>query len=121
MSEKTTTINNEEFEQAKTEAETAVGGYTHHFKRPFVWQEKEHKSLHFDFEGLTGRDMVNIEKEIAMTEGINVVVPALSTPFLLAMAARACGLGVDALHAMPISDANAIRAKARNFLLNSEL
>lgn len=114
-------IDSKEFEEAKVQAKTAAGGYTHTFKKPFVYMEKEHTSLHFDFESLTGRDMINIEKEIAITEGINVVVPVLSTPFLLAMAARACGLGVDVLQAMPISDANAIRTKARNFLLNSEL
>ena len=115
------TIGAKEFDEAKAEAKSAIGGYTHTFKKPFSWQGNEYTSLHFDFENLTGRDMINIEKEIAMTEGVNVIVPALSTPFLLAMAARACGLGADALQNMAISDANAIRSKARNFLLNSEL
>jgi len=120
MSEKTI-INNEAFEQIEASEEgMADGGYTHHFKKPFFWEGKEYRTLHFAFESLTGRDMVNIEKEISLTEGVTVLAPAMSTPFLLSMAARACGLGADVLNAMPISDANKIASKARSFLLSAE-
>lgn len=101
-------------------AKDAQGGYTHKFKKPFKHENKEYSVLYFDFEGLTGNDMMAIEQELTITKGISVMVPSMSGPFLVAMAARAAGIGQDILLAMPIYEVNRIRAKARSFLLNSE-
>lgn len=115
------TIKGDELDAAMAEAENADGGYTHKFKKPFLWQGKEYSMLHFDFEGLTGGDMIAIEKELAITEGVTVIAPTMSGPFLMAMSAKAAGIGYDTMLAMPIYEANRIRAKARSFLLSSEL
>lgn len=96
------------------------GVYLHKFKKPFIWLNEELESMAFDFESLTGRDMQAIEREMALL-GTSVLVPTMSGEFLLRMASRAAGIGYDAILAMPISDAAAIRTKARNFLLKSEL
>lgn len=115
------TIKGDELDAAMAEAENADGGYTHKFKKRFLWQGKEYSMLHFDFEGLTGGDMIAIEKELAITEGVTVIAPTMSGPFLMAMSAKAAGIGYDTMLAMPIYEANRIRAKARSFLLSSEL
>lgn len=115
------TVKGDELDAAMAEAKDAEGGYTHKFKKPFLWQGKEHATMHFDFEDLTGGDMIAIEKELAITEGVTVITPTMSGPFLVAMSAKAAGIGYDMMTAMPIFEANRIRAKARNFLLSSEL
>ena len=115
------TVKGDEMDAAMAEAKEAEGGYTHKFKKPFLWQGKEYTVLHFDFESQTGGDMIAIEKELAITEGVTVISPAVSGPFLMAMAAKAAGIGYDTMMAMPIYDANRIRSKARSFLLSSEL
>jgi hypothetical protein len=118
---------NNEIEAAKemeaAEAEALKDGapqYVHYFRKPFEWEGREHTKLEFDFEKLTGGDALAIENELAM-KGIQVITPTFSSPFLIRMASRACGLGVDAFEAMTIRDYNQIRSKARNFLLSSEL
>ena len=114
-------VDGAELEAAITEAADAEGGYLHKFKKPFLWQGTEYDTLLFDFESLSGRDMNNIERELAITEGITVISPTMSGPFLMNMAAKAAGIGYDMLLAMPIFEANRIRSKARSFLLSSEL
>lgn len=114
-------VDGTELDAAITEAADAEGGYLHKFKKPFLWQGKEYDTLLFDFESLSGRDMNNIERELAITEGITVISPTMSGPFLMNMAAKAAGIGYDMLLAMPIFEANRIRSKARSFLLSSEL
>ena len=106
-------------EDAESAGESA-GTYVHQLHRPFKWEGKEYNELAFNFESLTGRDLMAIEREINMTAQV-VMSPAMSGEFLIRMAARACGLGIDAIQAMPIADAAAIRAKARTFLLRAEL
>lgn len=114
------TVKGSELDAAIAEAKD-VGGYTHRFKKPFVWEGKEFKVLHFDFGSLTGKDMMSIEKEISITEGMTILSPGMSGVFVLYMAAKAAGIGYDALMGMPINEVNTIRTKARNFLLASEL
>ncbi len=110
-----------ELEKAETEAlEDSSPKYVHYFKKPFVWEGKEHTTLEFDFDKLTGGDALTIERELSF-QGIEVVTPTFSSPFLIRMASRASGLGVDAFEKMSIKDFNRIRSKARNFLLSSEL
>lgn len=118
---KNDSVDGAELDAAIAEATDAEGGYLHKFKKPFLWQGKEYETLLFDFESLSGRDMNNIERELAITEGITVISPTMSGPFLMNMAAKAAGIGYDMLLAMPIFEANRIRSKARSFLLSSEL
>lgn len=125
MSEKVTEITAEKSENeldravAEAMAEEAAT-YVHTFKKPFLWMGKTYETMAFNFEDLTGRDMQAIEREMSVL-GQAVVSPALSGEFLIRMAGRAAGIGVDAILAMPISEAAAIRTKARSFLLRSEL
>lgn len=122
------TINADEFSVAETEAEKAKeeaqeGGfsYTHLFSKPFTYMKVTYTELRFDWDSLIGRDAIEIENELQALR-IAVVAPALSGPFLLRMAARACTekIGADAFELMPLHDYNRIRNAARSFLLASE-
>lgn len=99
--------------------DTAV--YQHTFKRPFSFEGKTYEKLTFDFGALTGKDSLRIEEELS-SKGIAVIAPAFSAPYLARMAARACRekIDIDVLEAMPLKDYEAIRGKARTFLLRAD-
>lgn len=99
-----------------TEGDTGV--YTHVFKKPFEYEGKTYETLTFDFERLTGRDMVSIEAEMQMNNEY-ALAPEISRSFQAKMAAKAAGIGADVLDAMPIKDFNRITNAARGFLIDT--
>lgn len=109
-------------ETTQQTAEQAAGGdvgrYTHVFKKPFEYSGTTYTELTFDFERLTGRDMVSIETEMQMNNEY-ALAPEISRNFQSKMAAKAAGIGSDVLDAMPIKDFNRITNAARDFLLNT--
>ena len=111
----------DELEQAKAEAKNAVSLYTMKFKKPFTYDSVEYDELQFDFDNLTGKDSLAIERELAM-RGIQVAVPAFSGEYIVRIAARACTapIAYDAFERMPLKDYHRIRSKVRNFLMASE-
>ena len=95
-----------------------VGVYTHKFKTPFEYGGATYEELTFNFERLTGRDMVSIETEMQMNNEY-ALAPEISRNFQSKMAARAAGIGSDVLDAMPLPDFNRITNAARDFLLST--
>jgi len=113
--------------EASARSEADSGTYTHVFKRPFTHGGVTYEHLTFDWESLSGKDSVAIEREL---RGVNVtVVLAEFTPeYLTAMAARACTyrnadgfrtITADALYELPLPEFRAICLAARSFLLRS--
>ena len=131
----TSAVNGVEFAAAETAAKDEEGNtsaYVHKLKKPFTFEGCTIEELSFDFDRLTGNDSLAIEDELqAMNKP--VIVPTLSGQYLTRVAARACTttitdpsgkgrrIGADVIQALPISDYNRIRARARSFLLASEL
>lgn len=95
-----------------------VGVYTHKFKKPFEYAGVTYEELKFDFERLTGRDMVSIETEM-QSRNEYALAPEISRNFQSKMAAKAAKIGSDVLDAMPLVDFNKITNAARDFLLNT--
>lgn len=122
MAENITKIDDNEFAVAKTEAEKASGVYVHKFAKPYDYEDRHYEELTFDFDALTGEDSLAIESELQAL-GKAVIVPEFSGDYLVRMAVRACteDISVDALLAAPLSDFNAIKGKARSFLLHLAL
>jgi len=123
MSEnKTTIIDEEEFDAAEKEANMAVDLYVHKFSRPVEYNGRFISELSFDFDKLTGADDFAIEAELARLGKI-VIAPQLSVEYLVRMAARACTekIGADFFSLTPLKDFTAIKGKARSFLMRSEL
>ena len=105
-------------EAAGGATEGDVGVYTHKFKRPFEYSGATYTELTFNFERLTGRDMVAIETEMQMNNEY-ALSPEISRNFQSKLAARAAGIGSDVLDAMPLPEFNRITNAARDFLLST--
>lgn len=114
-------IQEEELEQAREEAKKAENLYVLKFKKPFSYDGVTYEELEFDFDGLTGADSLEIEREMNRM-GTQLAVPAFSGEFITRMCARACTspIGKDAWKNMSIRDWHKLRAKARNFLMAAE-
>lgn len=105
-------------EAAEKPAEGNTGVYTHVFKKPFEYEGKTYTELTFNFERLSGRDMVSIETEMQMNNEY-ALAPEISRSFQGKMAAKATGIGSDVLEAMPLKDFNKITNAARSFLIDT--
>ena len=105
-------------EAAEKPAEGNTGVYTHVFKKPFEYEGKTYIELTFNFERLSGRDMVSIETEMQMNNEY-ALAPEISRSFQGKMAAKAAGIGSDVLEAMPLKDFNKITNAARSFLIDT--
>lgn len=135
MDEKTLDLNgvkedaaSAEQEAKKAKQEADLGVYTHTFKVPFRWKEREYQTMTFDWTRLSGRDHLEIENELLM-KGRTLVTPAFTGEFLVGMAARACTerdeegkrvIDGQAIQAMLMADFQAITRRARSFLLRAE-
>lgn len=104
--------------EAVTHDMADAGVYTHTFKKPFEYAGETYTTLTFDFEKMTGRDMVSIETEMQMNNEY-CLAPEVSRSFQAKMAAKAAGIGSDVLDAMPIKDFNRITNAARSFLIDT--
>lgn len=120
MSENKTVAEAQENEvvTAQPQETKAEGVYVHTFKKPFKYEENTYTSISFNFDGLKGKDMIAIENEMTGQNEI-VFAPEISASFLCRMAARAGGIGSDAIEAMPIGDFSKIKNAARNFLIST--
>lgn len=98
--------------------EKNVGVYTHKFKRPFAYEGKTYEEMTFNFERLTGRDMIAVETEMQMNNEY-ALAAEISQRAQAKIAARAAGVGSDVIEAMPLNDFNRITSAARDFLLDS--
>lgn len=105
-------------EAAGGAAEGSVGVYTHKFKRPFEHSGVKYTELTFDFEHLTGRDMVAIDAEM-QASGEMLMAAETSRSCQSKIAARAAGIGADVVEAMPLGDFNRITNAVRAFLIET--
>ena len=109
-------VNTAQAAEQLTEGDTGV--YTHVFKKPFEYAGVTYTALTFNFERLTGRDMVSIETEMQMNNEY-ALAPEISRSFQAKMAAKAAGIGSDVMDALPIKDFNRITNAARGFLIDT--
>ena len=109
-------VNTAQAAEQLTEGDTGV--YTHVFKKPFEYAGVTYTALTFDFERLTGRDMVSIETKMQMNNEY-ALAPEISRSFQAKMAAKAAGIGSDVMDALPIKDFNRITNAARGFLIDT--
>ena len=77
-----------------------AGVYTHTFKKPFEYAGETYTTMTFDFEKMTGRDMVSIETEMQMNNEY-CLAPEVSRVFRR-NGGKGRGIGSDVLDAMPI-------------------
>jgi len=90
--------------------------YIHKFKKPFEYEGETYDEMEFDFDALTGKDMLKIDSEMQMTT-VNSTVPEFSQAYQAKLAARAAGIGSDVIEALPAHEFGVITRRARLFLL----
>lgn len=128
---KTTTIEEsaKQAEQAEAEARAEADGgtYTHVFKNPFTYEGRTYEQLTFDWESLSGKDSIDIERDL-LRRRITVIAAPFTPEYLAAMAARSCTrrseegfrvVDMDMIYAMPLRDFRRICDEARGFLLRA--
>ena len=90
---KTTTLEDtvEQAERLEAEAlaEEDAGIYTHILTTPLTYEGITYKKLTFNWNSLSGRDSVAIERDL-LRRGITTVMAEFTPEYLTAMAARAC-------------------------------
>ena len=84
--------------------------------KPYTYEDRTYSKFVFDFEGLTGQDLIDIETEM-MAMGEFVLSPEISTSFLCRLAAKAAGIGSDVILHLPIREFSKVKSKAQNFLV----
>lgn len=114
----TSAADNADKNPAATNSGASAGQYKHVFSTPFKYEDKVYKDMTFDFESLTGSDIISIESEMA-ANGEYVITPEVSSSFLYRLAAKAAKVGSDVIEHMPISDFVKIRNKSRDFLIST--
>ncbi|MCX4326453.1 MAG: hypothetical protein OSJ45_04045 [Lachnospiraceae bacterium] len=86
--------------------------------KPYTYEDKTYKELVFDFESLTGMDMISIETEMT-TMGEVLLSPEISLSFLSRMAARAAKIGSDVILHLPFREFAKVKNRAQNFLIDT--
>jgi hypothetical protein len=90
-------------------------------KKPIVFDGKTITELALDFDQLTGQDLLDASKEMALAQGMDVaVVAALDQQYQAAVAAKAAGVPVDLIVQLKGADFIAVCMEAQAFLLGSD-
>lgn len=100
--------------------ENRQGVYVHIFKNPYEYEDKKFETINFNFDKLTGKDMISIENEM-QAMGEFALSPEISRAFQCRMAAKAGKIATDTLEMMPFFDFIKITNAARDFLLYAGL
>lgn len=74
--------------------------------------------LNLDLDSLTGRDMIEAQKEI---QSMDVPIQEFNKEYLAVVAAKACGRPTDLIPLLGIKDFSTVTVQVQNFLLGEEL
>lgn len=110
-------IMTEETEYSERTADTAAKSdkNTYTLKKPFDYEGKVHTEFKFDFEKLSGLDMISAEDQLR-DRGKFIITPENDTEFIIAIAARAANVSDTVLSALPLNDFVAIKRMTQRFL-----
>lgn len=111
--EKSITLNKTKETSADTNA-AEKDKNTYVLKKPFEYEGKTHTEFKFDFDKLSGYDMIETENELR-DRGI-YIISETETAFIITIAAKASGINADVLSALPIADFMAIKRMTQRFL-----
>ncbi len=89
-----------------------TGVYVHTLRKPVEFEGETYETLTFNYSTLTGGDMINAEEDAFMPS----VAPELQGNILAGLAARAAGIDVGLLAALPIAEFAKIRRETKNFM-----
>ena len=104
------------------DVEKAPSALVYELEEPVSYGNREYKELHIDFTRLKGKDARAISAELQAL-GKAVILPSYSDEYLTRMVVRAAEekIGADFFDELTLYDYNKLIARARAFLLKSEL
>ena len=88
----------------------------HIFNKPFTFEGQEYKELDLNLEGLTGDDLISVERELTAT-GTVVVTMQTSQAACLLIAAKAAKVPSELIRALPLNEASKLAMAVQGFLL----
>ena len=117
----TPVVDPEEMAAAEKAAETAEDLVHYTLKKPIEYAGKRYTEFTLDYDRIDGNECLQIEREVEMTTGKNVVVEALNSEYLIRFVAHASvePVGVDVIRALKSKDFMGLKGTARSFLLAS--
>lgn len=87
-------------------------------KKPINFEGEVITELNLDLDSLTGRDMIEAQKEI---QSMDVPIQEFNKEYLAVVAAKACGRPTDLIPLLGIKDFSTVTVQVQNFLLGEEL
>src|SRR4051812_47328859 len=93
------------------------------FSKPFQFEGKEYKELVIDTDSLTGNDIELAESQFVLKNpqiAAQTALKELSKGFQAILAARAAGVPVELIKALPARDYSKVTMQIQTFLLNGE-
>lgn len=89
--------------------------------RPILFDGEEVTSLTFDFEKLTGQDLIACASQAkAIAPDEYPLVLAVHMPYQITVAAKAAGVPAELIQALKAKDFTQVTQRAQNFLLVQE-
>lgn len=86
------------------------------FKKPYIFEGETHNRIDLSgLEDMTGRDFIQIEKEVRQL-GINNLNPETTAEGAYTYAARAAGVPFEFFEKLPLKEARKTKAVVVNFL-----
>ncbi len=86
------------------------------FKKPYIFEGETHNGIDLSgLEDMTGRDFIQIEKEVRQL-GINNLNPETTAEGAYTYAARAAGVPFEFFEGLPLKEARRTKAVVVNFL-----
>lgn len=82
---------------------------------PISYEDKTHSEIAMDLDSLTGADMIEAEKELALG-GQVAAVAELSKSYLAVLAAKAAKVDPGLIKRLPVKDFAKVTLEVQNFL-----
>lgn len=87
--------------------------------KPIVFQGEEVKEIEFDLDGLTGEDMIYVDRVFLSTSDINqgITIKETSKEYQILVAARAARQPAELFYKLKAKDFSRVTLRVQNFLL----
>lgn len=104
-----------------TATQTAADERVYNLVRPITFDGNEMTSLTFDFDELTGHDLLACARQAqTLTPNEAVLVRALSLTYQMVVAAKAANVPVELIQSLKAKDFTQVTQRAQNFLIAQE-
>lgn len=86
------------------------------FRKPFTFEGKEYTEIKLDLDALSGKDVIDAEAE-ARAMGVRAIMLESAKAYQAIIAAKAAGVSVDLIQALPAKEFSSVTGEVQSFLL----